>query len=63
MPRKGDGQDDEETKMIKSALKDGIKEWMDEQFAIFGRWSFYGIAAAGLGALALYLLRANGWNK
>ena len=49
--------------MQKRVMKEAIKEWLDEQFARFGRWSFYGIAAAGLGALAYFLLTASGWHK
>ena len=51
---------EEETK---SALKQAIKEWLDEQFAKFGRWTFYGLAAAGLAALTYLIMAANGWHK
>lgn len=50
-------------KEIKEALKDALKEWLDEKFASFGKWSFYGMASAALFALAYFLLIANGWHK
>ncbi len=52
--------DEEETK---NALKQALKEWLDEQFATFGRWSFYGILAAALGVLVYFILSVNGWHK
>lgn len=56
MPRIGDDE-------LKRIVKEAIKEWMTDQFAAFGRWSFLGIAAAGLGLLGLAILSANGWHK
>lgn len=47
----------------KAALKEALKEWMDEKFAAFGRWSFYAIAAMGLTALVYFMLRMNGWKQ
>lgn len=48
---------------IKAALKEAIKEWMDEKFAEFGKWSFRGIFIAALGALTYFILTTNGWIK
>lgn len=47
----------------KAALKEALKEWLDDQFATFGKWSLGAIAAAGLCALAWFILTANGWHK
>ena len=51
---------DQETK---DALKEALKEWLDEKFATFGKWSAASIAAAGLGVLAWLILTMNGWHK
>lgn len=51
---------DQETK---DALKEALKEWLDEKFATFGKWSFGAIAAAGFGALAYFILWTNGWHR
>lgn len=40
----------------KAAMKAAIKEWMDERYATFGKWSAAGIAVAALGALAYFLV-------
>lgn len=48
---------------MKSIMKEAIKEWMDERYADFGRWSFFGIAAGALGWLAFAIMTAQGWHK
>ena len=48
---------------VKQAIKDGIKDWMNERFAEFGKWSLGGICAAGLGILGWLLIISNGWHK
>lgn len=48
---------------MKKAMKQAIKEWLDEQFSSFGRWSFYGLAALALAALVYFVLSMNGWHK
>jgi hypothetical protein len=37
---------------IKAALKEALKEWLDEKFAQLGKWSMGAIAVAALGLLA-----------
>lgn len=51
---------DEATKKI---IKDAIHEWLDEQFAKFGKWSFYGIVASGTAVVLYMVLITNGWHK
>lgn len=46
----------------KAAMKEAIKEWMDEQFAEFGRWSIHAILVAALGALGYYLVSHGHFN-
>lgn len=48
---------------MKAALKQAIKEWLDEKFAEFGRWSMGAVLAAGLAALVYFILVMNGWQK
>lgn len=47
----------------KEAVKEALHEWLDEKFAAFGKWSFYGMAAAFLVAGTYFVLMANGWHK
>lgn len=47
----------------KRIIKEAIREWLDEQFSKFGRWSFYGILAFATTAILYLTLIANGWHK
>lgn len=47
----------------KRIVKEALKEWLDEKFAAFGRWSAMTIGAAALAALLYFILRLNGWYK
>lgn len=39
---------DEDTK---EALKEALREWLDEKYAEVGRWTLHGLAAAAIGGL------------
>lgn len=47
----------------KEALKEALKEWLDDKLAQVGWWSIKTFAVAGLGALAYFILIMNGWHK
>lgn len=44
---------------VKQALKEGIREWLDDAFAEFGKWTLKGILAAALAGLTW--LAVQGW--
>lgn len=48
---------------IKAALKAALKEWLDDKFAEFGRWSMGAFFAALLAAVVAFILHMNGWHK
>jgi len=54
---------DDKEEILKQALKEALKEWLDGQFAQFGKWSFAAFASAGLAALIYFILTTNGWHK
>lgn len=47
----------------KDALKEALKEWLDDKFAELGKWSFRTISVVALGALTYFILQVNGWHK
>lgn len=51
---------DQDTKL---ALKEALKEWLDDKFAAFGKYSFTAMASAAFVALIYFILTSNGWHK
>jgi hypothetical protein len=47
----------------KQAVKEAIREWLDEIFAAFGRWSITAILAAAFAGLVYLALTGAGWHK
>lgn len=48
--------DDEQKRLIKEALH----EWLDEKYALVGRWTINGLIAATVGALVTFILMFHG---
>jgi hypothetical protein len=48
---------------VKRALKEALKEWLDDKFLQFGKWSAAGVAAAILSTITYFILTANGWHQ
>lgn len=48
--------------LMKKAAKEAIKEFLDEKFAAFGRWSFYSIGALIIVAVLYFILTMYGWK-
>lgn len=46
----------------KEILKEALKEWLDEKFTTFGKWSFGIFAAAAFFAVSYFILTINGWK-
>jgi len=41
---------------IKAAMKEAIKEWMDDKFADLGKWTLGGLAVSVLGGIGAFIL-------
>lgn len=54
---------DKERQIVKGIVKEAIKEWLDEKFAQFGKWTLTGILASSLALLAYLLVRFGGFQK
>jgi hypothetical protein len=55
-------QNEQRSELMKAAVKEGIKEWLDEKFTQLGKWSLTSIALLGLAALLYFILWSNGWK-
>jgi hypothetical protein len=49
--------------MIKEAMREAAKEWLDERYREVGKWSVRGIAAAAFAALAYFIATHGGFVK
>lgn len=47
---------------LKQALKEGLREWLDEKFAELGKWTLQGLAAMALAGLVWLALVSSGWT-
>jgi len=48
---------------LKAVVKEAIKEWLDEQAIVVGRWSFRFMVLSAVGALSYFILTQQGWHK
>jgi hypothetical protein len=48
---------------MKLVMKESLKEWMDEKFITFGKWSLASFAAACIAGVVYFILWINGWAK
>lgn len=53
----------EDKKLFKEAVKEAAKEWLQDQFAAFGKWSAIGIASATFFLVVKILVTTNVWPK
>lgn len=47
---------------MKNAVKEALKEWLDEKFTAFGKWAAVSVAAMALAALVYFILAMHGWK-
>jgi hypothetical protein len=47
----------------KEAVKEALKEWLNDQFAAFGKWTFTGLIASAFAGLMYLWLAGHGWVK
>lgn len=59
---KGSNMPDLDREEQKEIVKEAIREWLDEKYSDFGKWSFHGLVAALLGVLAYYLAVHGGFK-
>lgn len=47
----------------KEAVKEALKEWLDDKFTAFGKWSFHGLLAMAFAGVVYVFMISNGWHK
>ncbi|NMM21858.1 MAG: hypothetical protein HHJ15_18215 [Rhodoferax sp.] len=47
----------------KDVVKEALREWLDDAFATFGRWTFMGLLAAAFAGAVYLALKGQGWSK
>lgn len=56
-------EDEQLEEAMKAAVKEGLREWLDEKYIAFGKWSLHGLLAAGFGGFVFLILWSQGWHK
>lgn len=54
--------DQEDQEKIQKALQAAVKEWLDEKFATFGKWTAASLGALLLAAIIIFILKMSGWT-
>jgi len=49
--------------LFKEAVREAVREWLDDQFKAFGKWTAVGISAAVFAALVKFLVIADIWPR
>jgi hypothetical protein len=47
----------------KAAVKEALREWLDEKYSTFGKWSIHGLLAMALAGAVYIFMISNGWHK
>lgn len=48
---------------LKAITREALKEWLDEKFTLFGKWSLGTLSALVFSAVVYFILKMNGWHK
>lgn len=49
--------------VLKQAVKEAAKEWLDEQFKAFGKWTAAGLSAVAFYAVVKFFVISGYWPK
>lgn len=53
---------DPKNEELKAVLKEGLREWLDDQFVELGKWTLRGLAAAAFSGIVWLMLVSSGWT-
>ena len=63
VPERRKGMPDIDKDVQKEAVKEALSEWLDKQFATFGKWTLSGILSAALAGAVYLWMASHGWTK
>ena len=49
-------------RIYKEAVREALKEWLDEKFTLVGKWTVNSVLAVMLAAIVYFVLAFNGWK-
>lgn len=49
-------------RIYKEAVREALKEWLDEKFTLVGKWTVNSVLAVMLAAMVYFVLAFNGWK-
>lgn len=49
-------------RIYKEAVREALKEWLDEKFTMVGKWTVNSVLAVALAGLVYFVLAWNGWK-
>lgn len=52
----------EQKRLLKEAIKEGLREWLNEQWAMFGKWTAHGLLALLFAALTYFWFATHGYK-
>jgi len=53
---------EEMKQLAKEAYQEAVKEWLDEKFAQFGKWTFYALGATVVAGVLMLMGWIHGWR-
>jgi hypothetical protein len=51
------------SKEMKEAVKEALKEWLDDKFLLVGKYTVNGVLAAALAGLVYFIMLHSGWKQ
>lgn len=55
--------EENDKKLEKEVIKEALQEWLDKQFAAFGKWTAMGLLALAFAGCVYLGLIGQGWHK
>lgn len=61
-PKRPKASAEPDPELIKAALQEALKEWLDDKFTQFGKWTLGGISAMAFAMVVWFFFFSHGWR-